>query len=258
MEINMQGFSVSKADYQNNRKKILLLSFIIMLIASVAARVLNYLYSSTYTDIMFMNTYLPTVLYFLSGVFDIVLMFVAFGTVIYYSVTGGVKRSILPLVFGASATLVSYLLILVINLIEYGGRLNLPVVMIFLAANYLSELLRLLVIWAVSLLVAKITEGKNPAFRYAPPGLSPATSAYSFCALISAVVILTGKVLTELMNKTLPFFFEYSDITGQEIWSVILSYLLILVTVAVGYLTVHITGVIIFRTALLGVKENDE
>ncbi|MBR5452998.1 MAG: hypothetical protein IKV54_02865 [Clostridia bacterium] len=236
--------------YLGNRKKILMLSFIVMLIASVAARVFNYLYSNTFTDIMFMNTYLPTALYFISGVFDIVLMFVAFGTVIYYAVTSGVKRSILPLILGAVATLVSYILILALNLIEYGARLNIPVVIKYLGANYLSEILRLIIIWVLSLLVARISGRRASGFRYAAPGFSPASSAYSFCALISAVIIFTGKALTELMNNTLPFFAEYSGVTGQEIWSMILTYLLILVTSVIGYLTVHLTGMLIFRTAL--------
>lgn len=236
--------------YLKNRKKILILSFIVMLIASVAARVFNYIYSSTYTDIMFMNTYLPTALYFLSGVFDIILMFVAFGTVIYYAVTSGVKKSVLPLILGSAATLVSYILIFALNLFEYGDRLIVPVIIKYLAANYISEILRLFVIWGVALLIAKISGAGDGNFRYAFPGLSPMSSAYTLCALIATVIILVGKALTEFVNNTLPFFAEYSDVTGQEIWVITLTYILILVTAAIGYLTTHLTGVLIFRSVL--------
>ena len=64
--------------YEKNRTKISFIFFLIMAACAVLARVCGYFYSSTATDIVYMETLLPAVLYYLSVIFDILLMFIGY------------------------------------------------------------------------------------------------------------------------------------------------------------------------------------
>ncbi len=243
----MSGESSNTNVFLVNRTKISLLTFAIMAALAVLARVSAYFYSVTATDIVYMTTFIPTVFYYASSLFDVAMMFIGYALVSYYIIAGGLRHSVLPIIYAALSILLSYVMIVVFNMIERSSA-DILSTLVYLLANYAAEIFRLAVIAAIAVIVKKLRgAAQNGDLKI--HGFAPFSNQFNFVAFLSAVIVVVGKALVELFNYTLPFFETYSDVTAQEISGIITTYLLIIVTGALGYFLSHLTTTLIARVA---------
>lgn len=243
----MSGENTNSQIFLANRTRISLVAFAIMAVLAVLARVAAYFYSVTATDIVFMHTVIPTLLYYASSLFDVALMFIGYALVSYYIIAGGLRASLLPIIYTAVSVLVNYVMIVIFNMIERPSGDILSTVL-YLLANYMTELLRLAVIVLLAIIIVKIRNNAEKRVLKIH-GFAPFSNPFNFIAFLSAVIVVLGKAAVEFFNYTLPFFDYFDDITAYEISTVVTTYLLIIVTGALGYFLSHLTTTLIARAA---------
>ena len=232
---NISGFLV-------NKTKISFVVFAVMAILAVLARGAAYFYSVTATDIVYMNTVLPMICDYVSRFADVAQMFIGYSLVTYYIVLGGIKKAILPFVLTAASSLINYVVVGVLTALESSAIKVLPLTL-YLLANYLTEVLRLAIIAAIAFVCAKVVKGEN---RFDVRRLSPFATPFNVTAFLAAIIVVMGKALIEFFNETLPFI-EYFD--SYETWTIVITYVLIAVTGALGYFIAHFTTTLIARAA---------
>ena len=236
------------------RTKISLVIFAIMAAFAVLARGTAYFYSITATDVVYMNTVLPVICDYVSRFADVAQMFIGYAVVTYYIVFGGIKKAILPFILSAAASLINYVAVGVLTVIESSAIEILPFVL-YLLANYSTEFLRLVIISAIAFVSVKAVRGEN---RLDIKRFSPFATPFNFVAFLASLIVFFGKAAVELINYTLPFFDYYDDVTAYEVSTIVITYLLIAVIGALGYFIAHLTTNLIARAAgVSAVAHND-
>lgn len=224
----------------------LLLTFAAGLLLSAAAQCCSYLHIVLSADVLYMSSPWPTVCYFLSSAADIAALFIGYGAMIYYLSVHGLRRGAPLFPLAALASLAGYALRYCFILLEYRHvPLNTGALLTTLSLNYALECGRLLLVAGAALLFRRLRR-RDEAARYAS-GFSPAASVCNLAALLAALLVALSRAAVELFTITLPFFSEVTDVTGEEIFSIVLTYSFLLISAALGYFIAHLTGLLLAR-----------
>lgn len=222
-----------------NRIKISLAVFAIMAVLAGLARVSDYFYNITSTDIVYMDTVLPLVLNYVSSLSDVALMFIGYAAVAYYVISGGIRTAVLPFVLSAAAFLVSYLFVGALTLMMSRSVDILPLIL-YLLANYATECLRLFIVAVIAFVAAKTVRDEKPL---AVHKFSPFATPFNITAFFAALIVILGRAAMEFFSYTLPLM-EYLEIS-----TIVTAYLLIIVAGVLGYFFAHLTTTLIARAA---------
>lgn len=238
----MSSENKNTSDFLVNKTKISFVLFAVLAALAILARGAAYFYSVTATDIVYMGTAFPMICDYVSRFADVAQMFIGYSLVTYYVILGGIKNAILPFILTAVSSLINYIVVGVFTVLESSAIEILPLAL-YLLANYLTEFLRLAIISAIALVSSKVVKGEN---SLDVKRLSPFATPFNVTAFLAAIIVVMGKALIEFFNETLPFI-EYFD--SYETWTIVITYILIAVTGALGYFIAHFTTTLIARAS---------
>ncbi|MBP5236627.1 MAG: hypothetical protein J6128_03740 [Clostridia bacterium] len=221
--------------------------FAVMLAAAVISRLCGYYQNLASTDVLLMYTAVPVLLYYASGLFDIIVLFVGYGAVTFFVSARGPGRSVPAIAAAAAATAANYVIVLILNYAEYGSSINYWALLKYLGYNCLSELARLAIIVAAAALIRHIYLKKDSSCLKSKPTLLPFRSVYSRCSLFAAAITLAGRAVVELTGEILPYIDEVGYLSQEDVMTVIITYLMMILTCLAGYLVSYLVQSILFR-----------
>ena len=221
--------------------------FSVMLAAAVISRLCGYYQNLASTDVLFMYSAVPALLFYASGLFDIIVLFVGYGAVTFFVSARGPGRSVPAIAASASATAANYVIVLILNYVEYGTNINYWALVKYLGFNCLSELARLAIIVAAAALIRRHYLKKDSSCLEKKPTLRPFRSVYSRCSLLAAAVTFAGRAVVELTGEILPYIDEVGYLSQTDVLSVVVTYLMMVLTCLSGYFISYLVQSILFK-----------